>query len=112
MHADVLRAINVQINSELTAWYQYREVAQATESRGIPARDEALRFRSGPQRRRRARHDRAAGTGIRIVRRGLRTRAQAGTAGDRADQLALRAGVQVEGVRRDDRASVVSDRTG
>jgi ferritin len=27
MHADVLRAINVQINSEFTAWYQYLAMA-------------------------------------------------------------------------------------
>jgi ferritin len=27
MHADVLRAINVQINSELSAWYQYLAMA-------------------------------------------------------------------------------------
>src|SRR5579862_1440526 len=31
MHADVLRAINVQINSELTAWYQYLAMAAFCE---------------------------------------------------------------------------------
>ena len=31
MHADVLRAINVQINSEFTAWYQYLAMAAFCE---------------------------------------------------------------------------------
>jgi len=31
MHADVLRAINVQINSEFTAWYQYLGMAAFCE---------------------------------------------------------------------------------
>ena len=31
MHADVLRAINVQINSEFSAWYQYLAMAAFCE---------------------------------------------------------------------------------
>ena len=31
MHADVLRAINTQINSEFTAWYQYLAIAAFCE---------------------------------------------------------------------------------
>jgi len=31
MHADVMRAINVQINSEFTAWYQYLAMAAFCE---------------------------------------------------------------------------------
>jgi len=31
MHADVLRAINVQINSEFNAWYQYLAMAAFCE---------------------------------------------------------------------------------
>src|SRR6202035_3565532 len=31
MHADVLRAINVQINSEFSAWYQYLSMAAFCE---------------------------------------------------------------------------------
>ena len=31
MHADVLRAINTQINSEFTAWYQYLAMAAFCE---------------------------------------------------------------------------------
>src|SRR5260370_18678164 len=31
MHADVLRSINVQINSEFTAWYQYLAMAAFCE---------------------------------------------------------------------------------
>ena len=69
MHADVLRAINVQINSEFSAWYQYlamaafceREqftgaarLAAGAERRGVSARHEALQLRARAQRRRRA----------------------------------------------------------
>ena len=56
--------------------------------------------------------DRTADARVRVVRRGLRAGAQAGRARHRADQRALRAGFKSQGVRRDDRAPVVSHRAG
>ena len=127
MHADVLRAINVQINSEFSAWYQYLAMAAFCEREMFTGAAKWLKAQSAEEYQHgmklfdfvHARNgvvellrDRAADARVRVVRRGVRGRAQAGRVGHGADQRAVRAGVQVQGVRRNDRAPVVSDRAG
>jgi ferritin len=46
MHADVLRAINVQINSEFTAWYQYLAMAAFCEREKFTGASQWLKSQS------------------------------------------------------------------
>ena len=110
MHADVLQAINVQINSEFSAWYQYLAMAAFCEREKFTGRARWLKAQSVEEYQHGmklfdfvlARNgvveltaDQSARPRVRVVRRGVRGGAQAGGAGHRADQRSLRAGVQV-----------------
>lgn len=46
MHSDVLRAINVQINSEFTAWYQYLAMAAFCEREKFTGASQWLKAQS------------------------------------------------------------------
>jgi ferritin len=46
MHSDVLRAINIQINSEFTAWYQYLAMAAFCEREKFTGAAKWLRMQS------------------------------------------------------------------
>ena len=49
MHADVLRAINVQINSEFSAWYQYLAMAAFCEREKFTGAARWLKAQSGEE---------------------------------------------------------------
>ena len=87
MHADVLRAINVQINSEFSAWYQYLAMAAFCEREKFTGAANWLKAQSAEEYKHGmklfdfvlARNgvveltaDRAADPRVRFVRRGVR----------------------------------------
>ena len=104
MQADVLRAINVQINSEFAAWYQYlamsafcaREqftgAAAWLQAQSVEEYQHGMKLynfvlaRNGVVELSR---DRRADPRVRLIRRGVRTRLPAGDARHRTDQWTL-----------------------
>ena len=90
MHADVLRAINVQINSEFSAWYQYLAMAAFCEREKFTGAAKWLKAQSAEEYQHgmklfdfvHARNgvvelteDRPADARVRLVRRSVRGRA-------------------------------------
>ena len=127
MHADVLRAINVQINSEFSAWYQYLAMAAFCEREQFTGAAKWLQAQSVEEYQHGmklfdfllARNGVVELTKIdeptrefdsfgEVFERALNQE----NARHRADQFALRAVFHREGVRGNDRAAVVPHRAG